>query len=240
MRGEQIRAAVISDTHGLLRPEVEQVLSTCDVVIHGGDFSDQMLYHRLNTRQPLYAVRGNNDNGWAEGLPLIRRFSLAGVRFIMAHDRADIPRDLKDEQVVLFGHSHKYYQQAEGGRLWLNPGSCGYKRFTLPLSMAVMTLRDGAYQVEPIWLDEEYGKSREDAERKAGEEEGKKDQLFLIAKIMRFMKKGAKISWVADNLEVEPAFVGIVYQIVAACPGADARLVLAALVGGRAVGGGSG
>lgn len=237
MRGDLIRAAVISDTHGLLRPEVEKVISTCDVVIHGGDFSDQMLYHRLNTRQPLYAVRGNNDNGWAKGLPLVRRFSLAGVRFIMSHDRADIPRDLKEEQVVLFGHSHKYYQQIEGGRLWLNPGSCGYKRFTLPLSMAVMTLRDGEHQVEPIWLDEEYGKSREDAERKAVEDEGERDRLFLIAKIMRFMKKGAKISWVADNLEVEPAFVGLVYQIVAACPGADARLILEALVGGRTAGG---
>ena len=231
MRGGAIRAAVISDTHGLLRPEVEKLIATCDVVIHGGDFSDQMLYHRLNTRQPLYAVRGNNDNGWSKSLPTIRRFSLAGVRFIMAHDRADIPRDLKEEQVVLFGHSHRYHQQMEGGRLWLNPGSCGYKRFTLPLSMAVMTLQDGEYQVEPIWLDEEYGRSREDVAKEAGQKEGEKEQLFLVAKSMRFIKKGEKVSWVADNLEAEPAFVEAICQILAAQPGADAHQVLARLVG---------
>ena len=64
---------------------------------------------------------------------------------------------LKDIQVVIFGHSHMYYQQEISGRLWLNPGSCGYKRFTLPLSMAVMTIEDGTYEVETVWLEHGYG-----------------------------------------------------------------------------------
>ena len=91
MRGEPIRAAVVSDTHGLLRPEVEQVIQSCDVVIHAGDFDNQMLYHKLNIRQPLYGVRGNNDGDWARQLPLVRRFELGGVKMMMAHDRADVP-----------------------------------------------------------------------------------------------------------------------------------------------------
>lgn len=120
MRGEPIRAAVISDTHGLLRPEVEQIIQSCDVVIHAGDFDSQMLYHKLNIKQPLYGVRGNNDGYWAEHLPQIRRFSLEGVSFLVVHDQGDVPSQLQDVQVVIFGHSHMYYQQERDGRLWLN------------------------------------------------------------------------------------------------------------------------
>lgn len=147
----------MADTHGLLRPEVERILETCDVIIHAGDFDNQMLYHKLGVSQPLYAVRGNNDRGWAGGLPLVKRFEIGGVKFIMAHERVDIPGGLGEVQVAVFGHSHMYFQQVIDGRLWLNPGSCGYKRFTLPLSMAVMTIEAGAYEVETIWLEKGRG-----------------------------------------------------------------------------------
>lgn len=152
-----IRVAIMADTHGVLRPEVERILETCDVIVHAGDFDNQMLYHKLNVDQPLYAVRGNNDRGWSGGLGQVNRFEIGGVKFIMAHERVDIPSVLKDIQVIIFGHSHMYYQQEISGRLWLNPGSCGYKRFTLPLSMAVMTIEDGTYEVETIWLEHGYG-----------------------------------------------------------------------------------
>ena len=152
-----IRVAIMADTHGVLRPEVERILETCDVIVHAGDFDNQMLYHKLNVDQPLYAVRGNNDRGWSGGLGQVNRFEIGGVKFIMAHERVDIPSVLKDIQVVIFGHSHMYYQQEISGRLWLNPGSCGYKRFTLPLSMAVMTIEDGTYEVETVRLEHGYG-----------------------------------------------------------------------------------
>ena len=152
-----IRVAIMADTHGVLRPEVERILETCDVIVHAGDFDNQMLYHKLNVDQPLYAVRGNNDRGWSGGLGQVNRFEIGGVKFIMAHERVDIPSVLKDIQVVIFGHSHMYYQQEISGRLWLNPGSCGYKRFPLPLSMAVMTIEDGTYEVETVWLEHGYG-----------------------------------------------------------------------------------
>ena len=152
-----IRVAIMADTHGVLRPEVERILETCDVIVHAGDFDNQMLYHKLNVDQPLYAVRGNNDRGWSGGLGQVNRFEIGGVKFIMAHERVDIPSVLKDIQVVIFGHSQMYYQQEISGRLWLNPGSCGYKRFTLPLSMAVMTIEDGTYEVETVWLEHGYG-----------------------------------------------------------------------------------
>ena len=157
MEAGPIRVAVMADTHGVLRPEVERILETCDMVIHAGDFDNQMLYHKLNVDQPLYAVRGNNDRGWSGGLGQVNRFEIGGVKFIMAHERVDIPSVLKDIQVVIFGHSHMYYQQEISGRLWLNPGSCGYKRNTLPLSMAVMTIEDCKYTVETVWLEHGYG-----------------------------------------------------------------------------------
>ena len=286
MRGEPIRAAVISDTHGLLRPEVEQIIQSCDVVIHAGDFDSQMLYHKLNIKQPLYGVRGNNDGYWAEHLPQIRRFSLEGVSFLVVHDQGDVPSQLQDVQVVIFGHSHMYYQQERDGRLWLNPGSCGHRRFHLPLSMAVLTIEDGQVFAEPVWLDEEMEKTqaakdgggagaagngggagaagagsgagaaedgRSTAARAAhealppetdrgGMEEGSlrqtvkehlsqlrdknKDQLFLIAKIMRFVKRGDPADWVAQNLKAEPEFVEQIYRIVLTHPGVDARQVM--------------
>ncbi len=286
MRGEPIRAAVISDTHGLLRPEVEQIIQSCDVVIHAGDFDSQMLYHKLNIKQPLYGVRGNNDGYWAEHLPQIRRFSLEGVSFLVVHDQGDVPSQLQDVQVVIFGHSHMYYQQERDGRLWLNPGSCGHRRFHLPLSMAVLTIEDGQVFAEPVWLDEEMektqaandgggagaegnggdagaagngkgagaaGDGRSTAARAAhealppetdrgGMEEGSlrqtvkehlsqlrgknKDQLFLIAKIMRFVKRGDPADWVAQNLKAEPEFVKQIYRIVLTHPGVDARQVM--------------
>ena len=152
-----VRVAMMADTHGVLRPEVEKILETCDVIVHAGDFDTQMLYMKLSGKQPLFAVRGNNDRGWSGGLPGIKRFEIGGVKMVMAHQRTDIPVALGDAQVVIFGHSHMYQQQEIAGRLWLNPGSCGYKRNTLPLSMAVMTIEDGTYQVETIWLEKGYG-----------------------------------------------------------------------------------
>lgn len=157
MAGEPIRAAIMADTHGVLRPEVKRVLETCDVIIHAGDFDNQMIYHKLSSDWPLYGVRGNNDRGWSGGLPLVKRFQLGNVKFVMAHERTDIPSVLGDTQVVIYGHSHMYQQQEISGRLWLNPGSCGYKRFTLPLSLAVMTISDGTYSLETIWLEKGYG-----------------------------------------------------------------------------------
>ena len=182
-----IRAAIISDTHGVLRPEVERILETCDVIVHAGDFDTQMLYHKLEVNQPLFAVRGNNDRGWSGGLPGIKRFEIEGVKFIMAHERTQIPGSLGDAQVVVFGHSHMYQQQEINGRLWLNPGSCGYKRGTLPLSMAVMTIENGAYTLETIWLEKGYG-TPEDAIAKREKPKRKQDMNVSRSVICRRKK----------------------------------------------------
>ena len=140
-----VRAAVISDTHGLLRREVVAELRDCTHIIHAGDIVRESDLDELRLYGSIYAVRGNNDL-WQPGLrdlSGILQFQIAGVRFLMTHDRYDVPRNLEDVQVVIFGHSHRYSEVWSGGRLWLNPGSCGRARFGGDVTMAKLELRDG-------------------------------------------------------------------------------------------------
>ena len=237
MRGEPIRAAVISDTHGLLRPEVERVIQTCDVVIHAGDFDSQMLYHKLNVSQPLYGVRGNNDGYWAKQLPKIRRFCLGGVSFLAVHDQADVPADLQDVQVVIFGHSHMYYQQERDGRLWLNPGSCGRRRFNQDITLAVLNIEDGKWSVNRIDIAHESGTScGKSGVKNAGSGIGRhmeripmpdeKDLLKVITQIMKRMDKGQDVTKIAGDMKIDPGFAEQICRIRVTHPGVTAHGIL--------------
>ena len=106
----------------------------------------------LRAIAPLYVVRGNNDKDWAEGLPVSLTFEISGVRFFMIHNRRYLPQNLGDAQVIVFGHSHKYLNQTIDGRLWLNPGSCGKRRFDQEISFAVMKIEDGIWNIEKVAL----------------------------------------------------------------------------------------
>jgi len=147
-----MRIVILSDTHGLLRPEVLAALEGADAIVHGGDINTQAIVDTLKSYAPLYIVRGNNDKEWAEGLPHELRFALAGVRFYMVHNKKDIPADLKDVDVVVYGHSHKWAMEEKDGVLWLNPGSCGKRRFGQEITFCVMTAQDGEYQVEKVTI----------------------------------------------------------------------------------------
>lgn len=144
------KIGIISDTHGLLRPEVMEILKTCDCIFHGGDINKPEILDQLRPLASIYAVRGNNDKEWAEGLARTLRFSIEGVEFFMTHNKKDVAWNLENVQVVIFGHTHKYLEQNIDGRLWLNPGSCGRRRFDQEITMAVMTVEDGKYQIEKI------------------------------------------------------------------------------------------
>jgi len=143
---------IISDTHGLLRPEVVERLQTCDAILHAGDINKPEILEILRAIAPLYVVRGNNDKDWAEGLPISLTFEIGGVRFLMIHNKRDLPQNLGETQVVVFGHSHKYFEQTIDGRLWLNPGSCGKRRFDQEISFSVMKIEDGTWNVEKVLL----------------------------------------------------------------------------------------
>ena len=144
------KIGIISDTHGVLRPEVLKILETCDCIFHVGDFTKPEILDRLRPMASIYAVRGNNDKEWAEGLAKSLQFTIEGVRFFMVHNKKDVAWNLGDVQIVVYGHSHKYCEKMIDGRLWLNPGSCGSSRFGGDVTMAVMTVGNGSYQVEKI------------------------------------------------------------------------------------------
>ena len=152
---EKIKMGIISDTHGLLREEVKERLKDCTYIFHAGDVDRPEILDELRTMGFLYVVRGNNDGYWAQNLRRSLNFSVGNVKFFMVHDRKDAAWELGDTQVVIFGHSHKYFCQEIDGRLWLNPGSCGRNRFGGEVTMAVMTVGKGSWEVEKIVLQKE-------------------------------------------------------------------------------------
>ena len=140
-----VKVAVLSDTHGLLRREVVAELQDCQHIIHAGDIVKETDLDELRLYGSIYAVRGNNDL-WQHGLRDLAHvlcFEIAGVSFLMTHDRYDLPRDLTGVQAVITGHTHRYSEEWIDGRLWLNPGSCGRSRFGSDATMAKLKLQDG-------------------------------------------------------------------------------------------------
>ena len=146
------RIAVLSDTHGLLRQEVLDAITGCDAIIHGGDINQPEILDRLREIAPVYVVRGNNDKEWAEHLPATLTFQIEDCRFFLVHNKKEVPKDLTGIDTVIFGHSHKYFEQTIDGRLWLNPGSCGRRRFDQEITLAVLTVEGKSASVHKITI----------------------------------------------------------------------------------------
>lgn len=146
---------VISDTHGLLRPEALAALKGVEHILHAGDVGDPVILVRLRTIAPVTAIRGNIDrSGPCGALPETEMIELQGYLLYLVHSVADL--DLKPEAagiaVVISGHSHKASLQHQGGVLYLNPGSAGPRRFSLPVSLALLRLEPGDLKAEIINL----------------------------------------------------------------------------------------
>lgn len=150
-----MKLAILSDTHGLLRPEVTEQLKNVDAILHGGDINKQSIVDALEQYAPLYVVRGNNEKEWAQHIPHDRTVALGGLVFFLVHNQKDVPADLSGVDVVVFGHSHKYSQTEKGGVLWLNPGSCGPRRFHQEITMMTAEIADGALRVEKVVIPHE-------------------------------------------------------------------------------------
>jgi putative phosphoesterase len=133
-----LRVGVISDTHGLLRPEARVFLVGCDYIIHAGDVGGAGILDELAAMAPLIAVRGNNDTGpWAVRLPASELIRVGDVFFYVIHDLAELEIDpaAAGVGVVVSGHSHRPSVEDRAGILYVNPGSCGPRRFKLPVSV---------------------------------------------------------------------------------------------------------
>ena len=140
---EALRVGLISDTHDLLRPEAVRFLRGADHIIHAGDIGDKAILDALRELAPLTAVRGNNDTGrWARAVPATADITLGGVRIHVLHHLGEL-EEQKGARVVISGHSHKPVIRENDGVLYVNPGSAGPRRFTLPIAVAELKIDRG-------------------------------------------------------------------------------------------------
>jgi putative phosphoesterase len=143
-------AGVISDTHGLLRPEAVAALAGVDLILHAGDVGTPDVLSELEKIAPVYAVGGNIDPpGW---LPRTRTVALGDARVYLVHRIDDLDVTDTDYQAIICGHSHKPSNEVKRGVLYLNPGSAGPRRFRLPVTTARMSVRGAAVHAEILTL----------------------------------------------------------------------------------------
>lgn len=144
-----MKIGLISDTHNILRQEVLDRLQSCDEIWHCGDFSKPEILEVLRRIAPMHAVRGNNDDdSYFKCLPAVDVFDCEGLTIALAHTRQLLNNVSAD--VRCFGHSHQVYDSMLSAVRWLNPGSCGRRRFYLDLTMMILTIRGKTLDVERI------------------------------------------------------------------------------------------
>lgn len=146
-----MRVGIISDTHGLLRPEAERLLGGVDAIVHAGDVGHPEVLKKLKNIAPVFAVRGNLDIGaWAQHLPVTTVVEADGASFYILHNlrELDLRPDAAKFDFVISGHTHLAEQSERGGVVYLNPGSAGPKRFDLPVTMALLDLGKKPWKAE--------------------------------------------------------------------------------------------
>ena len=216
------KIGIISDTHDLLRTEVVSALQGCDAIFHCGDICEENILDALSRIAPIWAVRGNNDFGWAERLKTRLTFELYGLRFAMAHRRRDLPADLSRYDIALYGHTHQYdseWSEEDGHRtLLLNPGSCGPKRFLSPVTMAMLETDESGWDVRQIDLFE----NQKPAAGAAG-----KDMKATIETVIRDFRKGRGPSEIAARNGMDPALAEQIIRLYVTHPGVTVDGIMA-------------
>jgi uncharacterized protein len=151
-----MRVGVISDTHGLLRPEALSALQGAEHILHAGDVGTPAILEALNKIAPVTAIRGNTDeHGPCRHLPATELVDLAGHTIYMLHDvkQLDMNAEAAGIAAVIFGHSHKPVIERRRGVLFLNPGSAGPRRFQLPVTVAWLSIAPNALEARIVELE---------------------------------------------------------------------------------------
>jgi putative phosphoesterase len=148
------RIGVISDTHGLVRPEALRALEGSDLILHAGDVGKAEVLEQLAAVAPVRAVRGNVDKAWAHALPESDAVEIGETTFWLIHDRAQLDLDpaAAGFAAVVCGHSHRPRIEWKDDVLYLNPGSAGPRRFKLPVALALIELRGGSLGAQLVEL----------------------------------------------------------------------------------------
>ncbi|HEU5239025.1 MAG TPA: metallophosphoesterase family protein [Pyrinomonadaceae bacterium] len=148
MRSKAQIIGVISDTHGLLRPEVLEVFKDVSLILHAGDIGNPEVLKTLRTLAPVVAVRGNNDVGpWAKRIPQTKLIKAGRISIFMLHDLKEWKLKPRSD-VVVSGHSHRPGISQKDGILFFNPGSAGPRRFKLPISVGRLYIQGSVAEAE--------------------------------------------------------------------------------------------
>ncbi|MBQ6314874.1 MAG: metallophosphoesterase family protein [Mogibacterium sp.] len=209
---------IISDTHGLLRPEVIAALKGCNVILHGGDINRQDIIDQLEEIAPVYVVRGNNDKEWAENIPMFLDFELGGIRVYMTHKKKDLPEDLSSYDLVIFGHSHKYEESRQDGTILLNPGSCGPRRFHQAITMATAEVSGNGITITRI----EIPQVRTGVISKSGTADLKKQIEIVIKETQK--NRGPEL--IAAKYGFDTALTEQIARLYLTHPGVDAEGIM--------------
>ncbi len=212
------RIGVLSDTHGKLREEVVEILRECDVILHAGDINTPRVVESLREIAPLYVVRGNADKEWAADLPESLSEEIYGLRIFMVHNKKGIPGDTAGYDLVITGHSHKYEEKETENCFFLNPGSCGPRRFSQPVTMAV------------VEVEEESGKFRVIKQdiRQNEEPSGKEktpETVFTektLSGILRDVDRGKSVSEIAGKYQIDSESAAQICRLYLTHPGIHA------------------
>lgn len=143
---KSLSIGVISDTHGLLRPEALDALQSSNFILHAGDIGDPKILEKLEQIAPVIAVRGNVDRDpWAKTIPETNVLEAGELSIYMLHnlDTLDLKPQAAGFAPVIYGHSHVPKQEVKNGVLYFNPGSAGPRRFHLPISVGILTIENG-------------------------------------------------------------------------------------------------
>jgi putative phosphoesterase len=213
------KIGVISDTHNLLRKEVKEHLAGCDMIFHAGDISKPSVIEELNQIAPTYVVRGNADKEWAEDIPETREITDIGVKVFMIHNKKQINVDLTPFNLVIFGHSHKYEEKMIEGRTWLNPGSCGPRRFHQPITMAMLYVEeDGSFHIQRIDIPHE--------ERNADAGIPAEHMKEHIPAMMKDIDKGVSVEKLAKKYHISCDLSEQICRLYLTHPGVDAEGIM--------------
>lgn len=224
------KIAVLSDTHGLLRPEVKEILHYCDGAIHAGDINSREILNQIwdasGRNKPFYVVRGNNDKAWAMDLPLTMEFTLGGTHFFLVHNKKDVPANQKDTQIIICGHSHKYLEEEKDGRLWLNPGSCGKRRFHQEITMAIIYLEEtpqpgsNGWWVKKIEIPQDTSAGTEHLQKTPPQGLIPQENLSgIVQEIIKRMDKGQSVEVIGKKLNIHLEFAEEICRIRVTHPG---------------------
>ena len=146
----QIVIGVISDTHGLLRPEALAALQGSNYIIHAGDVGDQIILDKLKAIAPLTVIRGNVDENWSKKLPTTDILEVGGLSIYVLHnlDKLDLKPEAAGLSAVVYGHTHVPKQETKNNVLYFNPGAAGPRRFKLPVSVGQLVIENGTLRGE--------------------------------------------------------------------------------------------